>query len=72
MCVAMLKRSKRQDSSMQQYYLVIGGFVAICVAAVVYVLMNPKKSFASMPVIDDSVIMVHNGQQANAFQRGSN
>ena len=45
----------------------IGAFVAICVAAVVYVLLNPKKSFASMPVIDDSAMLVHNGQQSNAF-----
>jgi len=39
---------------MMQYYMVIGAFVAICVAAVVYVLMNPKKSFAQIPVIDES------------------
>jgi hypothetical protein len=31
---------------MFQYYLVIGGFIAVCVAAVLYVLLNPKKSFA--------------------------
>ena len=57
---------------MTQYYVVIGGFVAVCVGAVLYVLLNPKKSFASMPVIDDSAILVHNGQQSNAFQRGEN
>lgn len=39
---AMLKRSKKQDNSMTQYYIVIGGFVGICVAAVIYVLLNPK------------------------------
>jgi preprotein translocase subunit SecG len=50
----MLKRSKKQDSTMMQYYIVIGAFVAICVAAVIYVLLNPKKSFAAMPVIDES------------------
>jgi hypothetical protein len=37
-----------------QYYLVIGAFIAICVAAVVYVLLNPKKSFSQMQVIDES------------------
>ena len=58
----MFKRSKKQDSVMTQYYLVIGVFVAICVGAVIYVLLNPKKSFASMPVIDEAQMLVHNGQ----------
>ena len=61
----MLKRSKKQDSTMMQYYLVIGGFVVICVAAVLYVLLNPKKSFAQLQVIDESQILVHNGQSGN-------
>ena len=39
---------------MLQYYLVIGAFVVICVGAVLYVMLNPKKSFAQMPVIDES------------------
>lgn len=52
--IAMLKRSRKVDSSMQQYYIVIGAFVAICVASVLYVLLNPKKSFSSMQVIDES------------------
>lgn len=57
---------------MMQYYIVIGAFVAICVAAVLYVLLNPKKSFGLMPVIDESQILVHNGQPNAAFQRGEN
>jgi preprotein translocase subunit SecG len=60
----MLKRGKKQESQMMQYYLVIGAFVAVCVAAVVYVLLNPKKSFSQMQVIDESQILVHNGQQS--------
>jgi len=52
--IAMLKRSKKEGNSMTEYYLVIGAFVAICVAAVVYVLLNPKKSFSQMQVIDES------------------
>jgi len=70
--VAMLKRSKKTDNQMTQYYIVIGGFVAVCVAAVIYVLLNPKKSFAAMQVIDESQILVHNGQPNSAFQRGPN
>lgn len=46
---------------MMQYYIVIGAFIAICVAAVLYVLLNPKVSFAQMQVIDESQILVHNG-----------
>jgi len=67
----MFKRSKRADNNMTQYYVVIGVFVAVCVVAVLYVLLNPKKSFAQMTVIDDSAILVHNGQ-SSGFQRGEN
>lgn len=65
--LAMLKRSRKVDSSMQQYYIVIGAFVAICVASVLYVLLNPKKSFSAMQVIDESQILVHNGQPNAGF-----
>ena len=68
----MFQRSRKRDGSKQQYYIVIGAFVGVCVISTLYVLLNPKKSFASMPVIDESAILVHNGQQANAFQRGEN
>jgi len=47
---------------MSQYYIVIGGFVGVCVLSVLYVLLNPKKIFAQMPVIDESAMLVHNGQ----------
>lgn len=57
---------------MKNYYIVIGAFVGVCVLSVLYVLLNPKKSFAQMPVIDDTAILVHNGQQGTAFQRGEN
>jgi hypothetical protein len=64
----MFNRSKKKgDGQMTQYYYVIAVFLGVCVLSVIYVLLNPKKSFASMPVIDESAILVHNGQQANAF-----
>lgn len=73
MCIAMFQRAKRTGGpNMKQYYYVIGAFVGVCAISVLYVLLNPKKSFASMPVIDDSAILVHNGQQSNGFQRGEN
>ncbi len=62
MFIAMFKRNKKVDSQMKQYYIVIGAFVGVCVLSVLYVLLNPKKSFAQMPVIDDTAILVHNGQ----------
>jgi len=66
--LAMLKRSKKNtSSSMTEYYLVIGAFIAICAAAVFYVLLNPKKSFSQMNVIDEGQILVHNGQQSAQF-----
>ena len=61
-CIAMFKRNKKVDSQMKQYYIVIGAFVGVCILSVLYVLLNPKKSFAQMPVIDDTAILVHNGQ----------
>jgi C1A family cysteine protease len=47
---------------MNEYYAVIGGFVAVCAAAAIYTFLNPKVSFAQMPVIDETSILVHNGQ----------
>ena len=61
--IAMNRRAKKSDNTMMQYYIVIGAFVAICVAAVLYVLMNPKKSFSQIQVINESQILVHNGHQ---------
>jgi hypothetical protein len=58
-------------NTMTQYYFVIGGFVGVCLVAVLYVLLNPKQSFAQLPVIDDSAILVHNGQNSG-FQLGEN
>ena len=59
--LAMFNRSKKKEGQMNQYYIVIGAFLGVCVLSILYVLLNPKKSFASMPVIDESAILVHNG-----------
>ena len=32
------------------------------VAALVYTIMNPSTSFSQMPVLDESAMLVHNGQ----------
>ena len=60
----MLKRSreKQKADNMHQYYIVIAIFIACCAFAAVYTYLNPQQSFAQMPVIDESSILVHNGQ----------
>ena len=57
----MLKRNKKGTDQMTPYYGVIAFFVAVCILAVVFTFMNPKKKFSEMHVIDDSQILVHNG-----------
>jgi hypothetical protein len=60
----MLRRSreKAKPDNMNQYYAVIAFFCASMVAALLYTLMNPTQSFSSMPVVDESAMLVHNGQ----------
>ena len=63
--IAMLRRSREKQAkqdNMQQYYIVIGVFVGVCVLAAIYTFLNPQQSFSQMPVIDESSILVHNGQ----------
>ena len=67
----MLKRSKKGTDSMAPYYGVIGFFIAVCVLSVFFTLVNPKKKFAEMSVIDDSQILIHNGQ-GHQFKHGRN
>lgn len=70
---AMLRRgSKKAGSTMWQYYAVIGFFVAVVVLSVLYVILFPKLPLSKIPVVDESAIMVHNGNQNNMFKRESN
>lgn len=48
---------------MNQYYAVMGGFVATMAGAAIYTFLNPATSFATMPIIDENNILVHNGQE---------
>lgn len=54
---------------MNQYYAVIAFFIASMVAALLFTILNPTQGFAQMPVIDESAILVHNGQ-GNRFSQG--
>lgn len=56
---------------MNHYYAVFGVFFAACGGAALYTFLNPKQSFASMPVIDETQILVHNGQ-SNRFTQAPN
>lgn len=56
---------------MNQYYAVVGGFCVTMAATVGYTLLNPATSFATMPIVDDSAMLVHNGQ-GKSFQQGPN
>ena len=49
----------------------IAFFIATMVAALLYTLLNPQQSFAQMPVIDESAMLVHNGQ-GHRFTQGQN
>jgi hypothetical protein len=49
-----MNRNKKVGDPMQPYYMVIGGFVAVCVLAVLYTIFNPKTKFTEMQVIDQS------------------
>ncbi len=49
----------------------IAFFCVSMAAALIYALMNPARNFAEIQVIDDSAILVHNGQN-HRFTQGSN
>lgn len=51
--------------------MVIGFFCACMFGALVITLMNPSASFATMPVLDESAMLVHNGQN-HRFTQATN
>ena len=51
---AMLRRSKKVDTKKASYDFVIYGFVAVCVAAILFTMFSTKQKFAEMLVIDDA------------------
>jgi hypothetical protein len=56
---------------MKQYYGVIIFFCAVCVFAVLFTIFNPKTKFSEMQVLDESQILIHNGQ-GHQFKHGEN
>ena len=59
---AQRRTNKKQADGMNQYYAVVGFFLAVVGISCLYVLLNPKANFNEMPVNDGSAILVHNGQ----------
>jgi hypothetical protein len=71
----MLRRSQEKVKSKDnqwQYRIVVGGFCATMAGAGLYTLMNPTTSFASMQIIDETAMLVHNGQPSSTFTQGEN
>jgi len=63
---AALRRAKEKGQktskyTMNQYYGVMAAFCATMAGAGIYTFLNPATSFATMPIIDDNNILVHNG-----------
>ena len=67
----MLKRGKKVDTKQVQYNLVIYGFIAVCVIAILLHFLMPKQKLYDQLVLDDSEILVHNGQ-GHKFKHGRN
>lgn len=70
----MMRRSKEKAkpaTNMNEYYAVIGFFCACMFGALIYTVMNPSTSFAQMPVLDESAMLVHNGQ-SHRFTQATN
>ena len=61
---AMMKRGKKSGDDMLSYKVVIGVFVVVCVASVLYVFLNPKKSMKDIPVIDEEAMLLHNSESS--------
>ena len=60
----MMKRGKKGGDDMLSYKVVIGVFVVVCVASVLYVFLNPKKSMKDIPVVDEEAMLLHNSESS--------
>jgi hypothetical protein len=67
----MFSRGRKGDGKMNQYYMVVAGFIGICIFAILFTVMNPKVKFTELLVLDEQSMMVHNGMGAH-FKHGEN
>ncbi len=70
------RRAKKSSIfSEYSYHIVVGAFVAVCVAAIVFVLSQKKLNLKTTPVIDFDAIEEHNSAADRydyTFKIGSN
>ena len=67
----MMNRNKKTYDRLTSYYGVIGFFCFVCVAAILFTVFNPKTKFSELLVLDESQILIHNGQ-GHQFKHGEN
>jgi len=68
----MLKRSRESKKDPKANHMsVIYGFMGICAIAVLLSIFSPKQKFSNINAIDESAILVHNGNNYQ-FKQGSN
>jgi hypothetical protein len=68
---ALEQRSKRSNDTIY-YWMVIGGFVVMCIAFAVYVFREWRESPNLVPAINDADISRHNSAKGVPFLRGPN
>ena len=68
---ALEQRSKKSSDTMY-YWMVIGGFVVMCLAFAIYVFREWRTSPNLVPAISESDISRHNSLKGVPFQRGGN
>lgn len=65
------KRKSKGSLSNYGYHIVIGGFIFVCVAALISVFFGGTKKLSLIPVIDEEEISTHN-QHGYSFSLGQN
>lgn len=68
---ACANRSKRSSDTIY-YYMVIGGFVVMCIACVIYVFVEWQASPNTVNAVSQESIDKHNKARGVPFQRGPN
>lgn len=67
----MRKKVQKNSLSNYSYHIVIGGFVLVCVLALISTFFGGTKKLSLIPVIDDDEILAHN-QADHQFTIGKN
>ena len=68
---AIKKKTQKNSLSNYGYHIVIGGFILICVAALISTLMGGTKKLSLISVVDEEEIATHNNGD-HSFTIGKN